>query len=215
MATRPVERPPQPNLRDRHTAATRQRIIDAATRMFITRGYATTTVDEIAADADVSPRTFFRYFPTKEAVLFHDIDERLDQFQHLLVTRPAEEPPIVALVRSLCAMVEDLEATPDRLRLLELIRAERVTTHESQRAAIAEDHQRIVLVTLADRSGISLDDVGLRAAVTIVLAAFDLAVMTWIDSSRAQSFRRTFADILRTGQTHLEPVWEALSPTTP
>ncbi|MEO6628043.1 MAG: helix-turn-helix domain-containing protein, partial [Aquihabitans sp.] len=60
------------SLRERHAVETRQRIVDVALALFLQHGYEATTTDEIAEQADVSPRTFFRYFATKEALLFHD-----------------------------------------------------------------------------------------------------------------------------------------------
>ena len=53
------------SLRQKHTDRTRQSIIDAAFELFLKHGFAATTVDDIAMQADIAPRTFFRYFPTK------------------------------------------------------------------------------------------------------------------------------------------------------
>ncbi len=59
-------------LRQRHADRTRAAIVSAALELFRERSFHGTTIDEIAERADVGPRTFFRYFPTKEAVLFAD-----------------------------------------------------------------------------------------------------------------------------------------------
>lgn len=71
-------------LRERKKKRTRQAIIEAAWELFRQKGYDAATIDEIADNADVSRRTFFRYFPTKEAVVFHSSADRLVLLQSLL-----------------------------------------------------------------------------------------------------------------------------------
>ena len=62
--------------RERKKAATRAAIVDAATTLFLDRGFDAVTVREIADQADVSPKTVFTHFPQKEALVFSDEDER-------------------------------------------------------------------------------------------------------------------------------------------
>src|SRR4029450_4190887 len=77
-------------LRERKRTRTRLMIQAEAFRLFAEKGYSETTVEEIADAAAISPRTFFRYFPTKEDVVLWD--EYDPQVAELLAARPAEEP---------------------------------------------------------------------------------------------------------------------------
>src|SRR5260221_13875291 len=95
-----------PSLRERHAERTRDAIVAAAYELFAAKGYAETTIDEIAERADVAPRTFFRYFPAKEAVLFQGADDQVDEAVAKLRARPADETPyesLVAVLRSIAA----------------------------------------------------------------------------------------------------------------
>ncbi|PZG21518.1 TetR/AcrR family transcriptional regulator [Nonomuraea aridisoli] len=74
-------------LRERKKQRTRQALIEAALRLFSEKGFEETTLAEIAAAADVSTRTFFSYFASKEDVVFHDSAERLDRAVAVLAGR--------------------------------------------------------------------------------------------------------------------------------
>jgi AcrR family transcriptional regulator len=84
-------------LRERKKQRTRRTIVDTAHALFTERGYDATTIEAIAAGADVSVRTVFRYFATKEEVAVAPIDEVGDLALAALDNRPATEPPLAAL----------------------------------------------------------------------------------------------------------------------
>ncbi|MDZ4234676.1 MAG: TetR family transcriptional regulator, partial [Dietzia sp.] len=84
----------QPGLRERKKMRTRHTVRREAFRLFELNGYTQTTVDQIAEAADVSPRTFFRYFPSKEAVLISD--EFMEPIIEAFLTAPAEMSPVAA-----------------------------------------------------------------------------------------------------------------------
>src|SRR6266700_1987789 len=77
-------------LRQRKKRRTRRALADAAARLFAERGYEETTIADLSAAADISPRTFFSYFPAKEDVLFADIDDRIAALSELELRRPGE-----------------------------------------------------------------------------------------------------------------------------
>jgi AcrR family transcriptional regulator len=108
---------PPLGLRERKKAKTRAAIQVHALRLFADQGYAATTVDQIAEAAEVSPSTFFRYFPTKEDVVLHD------RFDPLLIaaftTQPAELSPIPAIraaMREVFGRLSRQELQQERLR---------------------------------------------------------------------------------------------------
>ena len=93
-------------LRERKKQRTRRAIATAALRLFAERGYEETTIADIAADADVSPRTFFSYFPSKEDVVFAEVDERLAQVRESLSRRPPGETPRDSMRRIVFEIME-------------------------------------------------------------------------------------------------------------
>jgi AcrR family transcriptional regulator len=85
----------QASLRERKKARTRASLREHALRLFREQGYQATTVEQIAAAAEVSPSTFFRYFPTKEdVVLQDDMDTRMVE---AFAAQPPELPPLAAV----------------------------------------------------------------------------------------------------------------------
>ncbi|MCX2928683.1 TetR family transcriptional regulator [Mycobacterium sp. CVI_P3] len=89
-----------PGLRERKKQRTRATLIDAAVTLCIQQGYNNTTVEQIAAAADVSPRTFSRYFPTKDAVMMTVLDDLVKAAAAELATISAAVPPLTALARA-------------------------------------------------------------------------------------------------------------------
>ena len=86
-------------LRERKKQRTREQIVEAAFRLFDKRGYQATTVADIAAAADIAPRTFFAYFPSKEAVVFFDYEPIIAGLRAAIEQRPEGESTIDALRR--------------------------------------------------------------------------------------------------------------------
>jgi AcrR family transcriptional regulator len=80
------------SLRDRRKRRTAEAIVAGALELFEARGFERTTVDQIAAAADISRRTFFRYFADKEELFFAEDEQPLEVIRQTLDEAPAGEP---------------------------------------------------------------------------------------------------------------------------
>jgi AcrR family transcriptional regulator len=99
--------PPGPagGRRDRKKDETRQALRDSAHRLFAEKGFSATTIDDITGAADVSRRTFFRYFDSKDDLLRTDVSDLLPVMLAALRARPAGEPPFAAILAALRALI--------------------------------------------------------------------------------------------------------------
>jgi AcrR family transcriptional regulator len=93
-------------LRERKRQRTREAIIDAAMRLFDARGFESTTIADIAAEADIAPRTFFGYFPSKEDVVFHEFEETFAGLRQRLLEREQGETAVDAMRAWLAGFLE-------------------------------------------------------------------------------------------------------------
>jgi AcrR family transcriptional regulator len=91
----------RPGLRERKKARTRKAISEAAIALFLERGYDDVPVTEIAEAAEVSKRTLFAYFPTKDDLVLHRFADHEDESARVVRDRPADESPLDALHRHL------------------------------------------------------------------------------------------------------------------
>jgi AcrR family transcriptional regulator len=98
-----------PGLRERKRQQTRERLSRAAMALFLERGFEATTLDDIAAAADISRRSFFHYFASKEDVVFAWQEESTAALVAAVAARPADEPMLVAAENAITAMVRQLE----------------------------------------------------------------------------------------------------------
>jgi AcrR family transcriptional regulator len=180
MATETHERRTKPrsyDLRERKRTRTRLMIQTEALRLFVEKGYAQTTVEEIADAAAISPRTFFRYFPSKEDVVIWDEYDPLAL--DLLAARPKDEP----LAETFRAVIRETlgglyRHDPERL----LSRIQLASTVPEVRARFLEEQTRGVeqLAELLGRErGAGVDDLSLRVLGSAMLAAVSVALDAW------------------------------------
>ena len=183
------------SLRQRHTDRTRAAIADAALELFAERGFAATTVDDIAARADVAPRTFFRYFPTKESVLFHDMEIKLGLIRELLLARPLDEPPHVSVIEVCGALGEEVSSDHAKSEFICRLAAEDPTLLTHPRHLMIEHFEDELVRVLAERAGVE-PDVGLRAMTAAILSCVGVAFNAFINGGAVGSFRATLDEAL-------------------
>jgi AcrR family transcriptional regulator len=140
-------------LRERKKARTREAIVDAALALFERKGFEATTIEDIAAAADVSPRTFFRYFESKVDLILAKNHEKNVGFGALLAQRPAHEAPVEAIRQVLRDQLANLLAE-DAAAVREL----QVVMSSPELRELAFDHfhgqQAELAVVIADRLGL-------------------------------------------------------------
>jgi AcrR family transcriptional regulator len=169
------------DLRQRKKAHTRRAIADAALDLFETRGFDETTVDDIAAAADVSPRTFFRYFAGKDEAVFDQADEARAAFRTMLAARPADEPLLTSLREIGTALLTDEFLDGGRLRrVLALVARERAL--RARYAALLDDIEVELTNWAAERLGVPVTELRPRLVAAPVLAARRVATDTWLES---------------------------------
>jgi len=156
-------------LRERKKAKTRAAIREHAMRLFEQQGYAATTVDQIAEAADVSPSTFFRYFPTKEDVVL------ADDYDPIVVTalraQPADLDPVEAIRRSLRELFgqlteEQWEQERRRQQLIHTVPDLRMRHQQQYAEAIT-----LLAGVVAERAGLAADDFSARVLAGAVIGA--------------------------------------------
>jgi TetR/AcrR family transcriptional regulator, regulator of mycofactocin system len=128
-----------------------------ALRLFDERGFDRVTVDEIASEAHISVRTFYRYFPAKEDVLQVNIDRRSDALRIALSRRPVDEPPLRTLRLALVEVVSAED--PAVLRRWIAVIAVTPSVLKSVLGGIQLKSQRVIMEFLATRLALPSDGV--------------------------------------------------------
>lgn len=175
------------------TARVREALIDAALELFAHDGFDATHSDRIAERAGVSPRTFFRYFPTKESVVFH----RDDGFMRSFASAFVEQPHTVGDYDAVCATFVALAAGFDTLR----------TRIETYRAAVDSSpvligieqeqltaHTRTIAEAVAARRGAHVPDADAHTLASVSLALYQRALRRWLDGPRSAALSTLLDD---------------------
>ncbi len=194
----------QDGLRERKKQRTRSMLIEAAIDLCDRQGFEQTTVEQIAAVADVSPRTFSRYFATKDAVVLAFVDEVIESVAIELAAQPTEIGHLDALYRAhIQAFLKTKTAPPTHLTADRLLASARIVTSSPTLMNTASGFRAdAVNVALARRMGVPGDDRRLKVTAVvwgsiIMTAIADLGsranwasvtvddIVAWIESTYA------------------------------
>jgi AcrR family transcriptional regulator len=184
MSTEETTPAPALSLRERKKLRTRETIRREAYRLFTEQGYEATTVDQIADAAEVSPSTFFRYYPTKEdVVLIDDYDSALSA---ALRGRPAGEPIMTSILAALTdSLGPIIQADRDEL----LVRTRLGFNDPAIRARSWDELQRsqdALAAVIVERTGRAPDDLEAHSAAAAIMAVSTAVVRHWVRSDGRQ-----------------------------
>ena len=183
----------EPGRRERKKQATRDDLMDHAARLFAARGFDAVTTADIAEAADVSQRTFFRHFPSKEAVLYGHAHELREGMLAAFAARPADEPvveSVIAAVGTIAGFYADSRA---EAFLQARLAAEFASVAAHARAHVQSEWEHELTAAIAARLGVDpLADPGPEILTGAAFAAYRAAVRRWA----AGGGRDDFADLL-------------------
>ncbi len=156
-----------PGLRERKKQKTRDTIVRVALELFNERGYEQTTIAEIADAAEVSPRTIFAYFPSKEDIVFCDMPEMEARLAKALRERPEGATALDVLREFILGSL-----TPDSTKgLQKCVVASDETLQRNERARFAP-FERLMTEAIAEDLDAGPDDIRPQMVAASILAAF-------------------------------------------
>ena len=184
-------------LRGRKRAKTHARIQAEAMRLFLERGFDATTMDEIAAAAEVSRRSLFDYFESKEEIVFSTRADFPNLIAEAIGRRPVDEPLLDMVENALVAMGKGYVSpqTRDLARLIHgtpALKAHDQTKYGQIELALAQ--------ALAHRKGLTASDTACRVAAATAIGIMKLALDAWLagkDDSPEKHFKTAFKALRR------------------
>jgi len=165
--------------RDEHAARKRGALLEAAMNLFSTQGYDQTTTDEIAEAAGVSPRTFFRYFPTKETVVFSGQFDFIASFSGVYLAQDETLSDYEAMAESFALLAPGLKRIRHRIAQYHDAIASSLVLRGRERQNHIDNAETIAEV-IARRRGIKTPDRECRLLATVGMMLLERAVERWL-----------------------------------
>jgi AcrR family transcriptional regulator len=177
MATQP---PPALSLRERKKQRTYRELQEVALQLVAERGFDGVTTDDIAAAAEVSKTTFYRYFGSKEEVVLGNAVD-LDEVRRALYERPLDEPVLASVRDAILGLADGIQHEPTallaRLRLMRATSSLMARYLEQQSA-----FERLLGEFIAQRRGTDAEvDLEARLLAASTIAALRVAIDYWLD----------------------------------
>lgn len=182
-----------PGLRQRKRQQTRDRLTRAAMALFLERGFEATTIDDIAAAAEVSRRSFFHYFASKEDVVAAWQEDAASALVAEIVARPAEESMLTAAENAIAAAVKRID--PTEAAAMSRLKRDNPALHARDQLKY-EKLERAFVEGLAQRSARKSDRLKARLVAMIATGAMRVGGESWIGEGareKPEAFvKRTF-----------------------
>ncbi|NKR94779.1 mycofactocin system transcriptional regulator [Rhodococcus hoagii] len=198
----------------RRPTTTRDRIAAVGIDLFATRGFDDTSVDDIAEAAGIARRTFFRYFPSKNAVPWGDFDAHLTEMRTLLAEMPDDEPILDNLVAAVLEFnTFPPEVTDGHRRRMELIFV--VPALQAYSVVMYEGWRKVIAEYVAGRLHLQATDQLPRTVGYLMLGVAMGAYETWLadDSADLIDLLTKGSRMLYTGLSELhEPLLNGTAP---
>ncbi|GIJ51735.1 hypothetical protein Val02_86210 [Virgisporangium aliadipatigenens] len=181
-------------LRELKKQRTRAAIQEHALRLFTEQGYDATTIEQIAAAAEISPATFFRYFPTKEDLLIQDDHDPL--LTAALLAAPPDMPTVAAVRKAMRDVFgnmpeEQLASIKVRLRMIVSVPSARARAIDNIMASVD-----VLAEPLGRRQGVPATDPRVRAQAGALIGAMTAGALGWVGDDGPGDLRDVVDDAL-------------------
>jgi AcrR family transcriptional regulator len=162
-----------------HAHRVRTTLVDVALDLFSAQGYDATTTDEIAKAAGVSTRTFFRYFPTKQSILFFGAYDFIQGFRGVYLAQPTSVSDVDAMTESFASLAIGLKRIRRRVSLYQKAVANSLVLR-GQEGHDQDVEAQIVAMAVAERRGLPAPDAAAEVLAGVGLLLLDRAIKRWV-----------------------------------
>ncbi len=192
-----VDPSPAPSRRSRKKSRTYAALVEAGAELFASQGFDETTTTDIAERADVSQRTLFRHFASKEAVLYGDMDEVLFALRDALESQPDETPVLSVVDNAIGSLAENFETHRDRRLLQARLAASYPSVSAFSRATVQLGWEREIIAAVAGRLDVDpLVDPRPEIIAGATMSAVRIATRQWTVSRGSKNYMELISNAL-------------------